>query len=56
MELSRGWWVLAQGVPLSLILFVLATRPWAIKIREHMGIIGIQMNRTTQELWSTARV
>lgn len=39
----------------SLILFVLATQLWAIKIGEPIGTAGIQMNCTMKELWSTAR-
>lgn len=55
-----GWSFLGAGGYLhkhwSLILFVLATQLCAIKIWEHIGITGIQMNHTVKELWSTARV
>lgn len=47
--------VFIKGVHSSLILFVLATQLWAIKIREHTGIIGIQMNCGMNEFWNGAR-
>lgn len=42
MEHSYGLWMCAQGVCSSLILFVLVTQLWAIKIGEHIGIARIQ--------------
>lgn len=43
-----------EGVCTSPILFVLATQPWAIKIRERTGIVGIQMNCGMTEFWNGA--
>ena len=46
--------VFTKGVDSSPILFVLATQLWAIKIWEHTGIIGIQMNCGMTEFWNGA--
>lgn len=46
--------VFIKGVDSSSILFVLATQLWAIKIWEHTGIIGIQMNCGMTEFWNGA--
>lgn len=46
--------VFTKGVCSSPILFVLATELWAIKIWEHTGIIGIQMNCGMTQFWNGA--
>lgn len=46
--------VLVQGVCSSPFLFVLATELWAIKIWEHTGIIGIQVNCGVTGFWNGA--
>lgn len=46
--------VFRKGVYSSPVLFVLATQPWSIKIWDHTGIIGIQINCGVNVFWNGA--
>lgn len=55
MVLSWGWYMYSVRVcTLPPILFVLATELWAIKIWDHTGIIGIQINCGVNVFWNGA--